>query len=317
MTGLRIAALLALAAILSGCWWQDGDDTLQGYVEGDFLDVGADETGRLVALAVALGDEVEAGAVLFRIDDSDAEAALREAEARLAQSKALLADLRIGKRPEEIDVLQAQRDEIVASLENARRDLQRYQTLHSAQVVSDARTDQAQEEFRVLQSRLASMEAQIEVARLAARDDQIRAAEDAVDAAGAAIERVNARISRLSGRAPMAGSVQDTYFEPGEVVPAGRPVVSVLPPENLKIRFFVPEGRFSEVKLGGAVTISCDGCPEPVPAKVTFISKAAEFTPPVIYSVHARQKLVYMVEARPDDVSGLKVAQPVDVRIEP
>lgn len=317
MTGLRIAALLALAAILSGCWWQDGDDTLQGYVEGDFLDVGADETGRLVTLDVARGDEVEAGAVLFRIDDSDAEAALREAEARLAQSKALLADLRIGKRPEEIDVLQAQRDEIVASLENARRDLQRYQTLHSAQVVSDARTDQAQEEFRVLQSRLASMEAQIEVARLAARDDQIRAAEDAVDAAGAAIERVNARISRLSGRAPMAGSVQDTYFEPGEVVPAGRPVVSVLPPENLKIRFFVPEGRFSEVKLGGAVTISCDGCPEPVLAKVTFISRAAEFTPPVIYSVHARQKLVYMVEARPDDVSGLKVAQPVDVRIEP
>lgn len=317
MTGLRIAALLALAAILSGCWWQDGDDTLQGYVEGDFLDVGADETGRLVTLDVARGDEVEAGAVLFRIDDSDAEAALGEAEARLAQSQALLADLRIGKRPEEIDVLQAQRDEIVASLENARRDLQRYQTLHSAQVVSDARTDQAQEEFRVLQSRLASMEAQIEVARLAARDDQIRAAEDAVDAAGAAIDRVNARISRLSGRAPMAGSVQDTYFEPGEVVPAGRPVVSVLPPENLKIRFFVPEGRFSEVKLGGAVTISCDGCPEPVPAKVTFISKAAEFTPPVIYSVHARQKLVYMVEARPDDVSGLKVAQPVDVRIEP
>ncbi len=161
------------------------------------------------------------------------------------------------------------------------------------------------------------MEAQTEAARPAARPDAIAAAESAVDAAGAALARADARLTRLSGTAPMAGSVQDTYFEPGEVVPAGRPVVSVLPPGNLKIRFFVPQDRLSDVTLGEPVGISCDGCGDAVPAKVTFISEQAEFTPPVIYSVHARQRLVYLVEAHPDDVAGFKVGQPVDVELRP
>ena len=309
--------LVVLALALAGCFWETESDLLQGYVEGDFLDVGAEETARLVALDVARGDTVAAGAALFSLDESDARTARKEAEAKLAQAKALLADLKIGKRQEEVDVLQAQRDENVASLSRARRDWQRYQTLHEAAVVSDANTDTAEERFKTLQSRLESMEAQIEVARLAARPDAINAAESAVDAAAAALARIDARINRLSGTAPMAGSVQDTYYEPGEVVPAGRPVVSVLPPQNLKVRFFVPEARFAEVKLGEAVSVSCDGCGDAVSAKVTFVSQAAEFTPPVIYSVHARQKLVYMVEAHPDDVSGLKVGQPVDVELRP
>ncbi len=313
---LRIPALVLLAASLSGCWWQSESDALQGYVEGDFLDVGAEETGKLVALDVARGDTVTAGAVVFRIDDTDARAARDEAEARLAQAKAQLADLRTGKRQEEIDVLQAQHDEIEASLEFARREYQRYRTLHEASVVSDANTENAEERFKTLQSRLASMAAQIEVAKLAARPDAIEAAQNAVDAAAGALARIDARLERLSGKAPMAGSVQDTYYEPGEVVPAGRPVVSLLPPENLKIRFFVPEAELAAVSLGDTVSISCDGCAEPIPAKVTFISRSAEFTPPVIYSVHARQKLVYMIEARPDDVAGLKVGQPVDVGLQ-
>ncbi len=310
-----VLALLAVA--LTGCFWETETDLLQGYVEGDFLDIGAEETARLVDLGVARGDTVAAGAALFRLDDSDARTARKEAAAKLSQAKALLADLKVGKRQEEVDVLQAQRDEIVASLSRARRDWQRYQTLHEAAVVSDANTDSAEERFKMLQSRLESMEAQIEVARLAARPDAISAAESAVDAAAAALARIDARITRLSGVAPLSGSVQDTYYEPGEVVPAGRPVVSVLPPDNLKVRFFVPQERLSEVELGKLVSIFCDGCGDAVPAKVTFISQSAEFTPPVIYSVHARQKLVYLIEAHPEDVDGLKVGQPVDVELNP
>ncbi|MEJ8571118.1 HlyD family secretion protein [Microbaculum marinum] len=313
----RIGVLLLAAFTASGCFWEAGDDALQGYVEGDFLDVGAEETGRLVALEVVRGDRIDADAVLFRIDDSDARAARTEAAARLSQARAQLADLRTGKREEEIDVLQAQRDELLASLTTARNDFQRNQSLHASNIVSDARIEDAEERFKVIQARIDSIEAQIEVARLPARADTIRAAEDAVDAASASVMRIEARISRLTGTAPAAGSVQDTFFEPGEVVPAGRPVVSLLPPENLKIRFFVPEERLAGISIGDAVSVNCDGCAGTRTARVTFISQAAEFTPPVIYSVHARRKLVYMVEAHPDDVTGLKVGQPVDVRLVP
>lgn len=317
MTAVRLAVLCLVALGVGGCWWEESGGTYQGYVEGDFLDVGAEETARLVALEVARGDQVEEGTVLFRLDPADAEQARREAVARLDQARALLADLKTGKRPEELAVIEAQAEEISASLALAERDLKRYQTLHEASVVSDARAETARERFDVLAARLKAMQASLDVAKLAARPDAIAAAEDNVAAAQAAVARIDARISRLSGTAPMAGSIQDTFFEPGEVVPAGRPVVSVLPPQNLKVRFFVPEMELSRIALGGRVEIACDSCARAIPARVSFVAREAEFTPPVIYSVEARAKLVYMVEAEPDDVGPLKVGQPVDVRLLP
>ena len=112
----------------------------------------------------------------------------------------------------------------------------------------------------------------------------------------------------------MTGSVQQIYYRPGELVPAGRPVVSLLPPGNIKIRFFVPETVLPSVALGEAVTIHCDGCKADVTAKVTFISRTSEFTPPVIYSLDERSKLVFLIEARTDTPGELRVGQPVDVR---
>lgn len=317
MTGLRILLLGVVAAGLGGCWWDEPAGTFQGYVEGDFLDVGAEETARLVALEVRRGDRVEAGAVLFRLDDADAAEQRREAVARLGQAQAQLADLSTGKRPEELAVIEAQAAEIAASLDLAQRDLRRYETLHEASVVSDARAETARERFEVFSARLKAMQAQLDVAKLAARPDAIAAAAQNVAAAEAALARVDARIARLRGTAPMAGSIQDIYFEPGEVIPAGRAVVSLLPPEKLKVRFFVPETDLSRVVLGGRVDIACDSCTGTIPARVSFVAREAEFTPPVIYSVEARAKLVYMVEATPDDVGPLKVGQPVDVRLAP
>jgi len=317
MPALRCLLSVFVALSLSGCVWQSEDDLLQGYVEGDFLDIGAEETARLVSLDVQRGDVVDAAAVLFRLDESDAQTARGEAEAQRAQAKARLANIRYGKRREEIAVLEAQRDEIEASLEKAKRDFQRYETLHKAAVVSDANAEEAEEQVKTLTARLSAMRSQIDVARLAGRPEEIAAAEGAIDAATASIARIDARIDRLTGTAPMAGFVQDTYFEPGEVVPAGRPIVSLLPPDRFKVRFFVPQDRLAEVTLGGEVAVTCDGCGSPVAATVTFISEEVEFTPPVIYSVHARQKLVFMIEARPHDVTALKVGQPVDVELTP
>jgi HlyD family secretion protein len=108
--------------------------------------------------------------------------------------------------------------------------------------------------------------------------------------------------------------VQQIYYRPGEMVPAGRPVVSLLPPGNIKVRFFVAETALAKVALGDTVQVACDGCP-PIAARVTFIARAAEYTPPVIYSLEERNKLVFMIEARTDTPGALRVGQPVSVAL--
>lgn len=130
--------------------------------------------------------------------------------------------------------------------------------------------------------------------------------------------RLNAAKTRLERRtlwSPVTGVVQQVYFRPGETVPAGKPVVSILPPGNIKVRFFVPERFLARIALGDVVKIGCDGCPDGITAPVTFISRSAEFTPPVIYSLEERAKLVYLVEARPADTGMLRIGQPVDVTV--
>ena len=123
------------------------------------------------------------------------------------------------------------------------------------------------------------------------------------------------RLARRKAASPVSGSVQQIYYRPGELVPAGRPVVSLLPPGNIKIRFFVPETEFAKISLGQPVSVYCDGCKAEVPARVTFISRQSEYTPPVIYSLDERSKLVFLIEARTETPDGLRVGQPVDVRV--
>jgi HlyD family secretion protein len=107
--------------------------------------------------------------------------------------------------------------------------------------------------------------------------------------------------------------VQQVYFRPGEVVTAGRPVLSLLPPGNVKLRFYVPEAMLPKVAIGDPVRVSCDGCAADLAARITFIARSAEFTPPVIYSQEERSKLVFLVEARPEKPDSLRVGQPVSV----
>ena len=139
-------------------------------------------------------------------------------------------------------------------------------------------------------------------------------AEATLRTAQARFNSAQTRLARRTMKSPVNGSVQQIYFRPGELVPAGRPVVSLLPPGNIKVRFFVPETALAGIALGDDVTIHCDGCKEAVSAKVTFISRSSEFTPPVIYSLEERSKLVYLIEARTGTPGDLRVGQPVDVR---
>jgi HlyD family secretion protein len=125
------------------------------------------------------------------------------------------------------------------------------------------------------------------------------------------------RLDRRKVASPVTGSVEQIYFRVGEMIPAGKPVVALLPPDNLKVRFFVDEPTLPHIKLGDAVKVTCDGCAADLTAVISFIARSSEFTPPVIYSTEERAKLVFMVEARPQHPDRLRVGQPVSVTVAP
>ena len=140
-------------------------------------------------------------------------------------------------------------------------------------------------------------------------------AQAALREAEARVNTSQTRLARRSIKSPVSGTVQQVYFRPGEVVTASRPIVALLPPGNMKVRFFVPQATLPRIAYGDAVTVRCDGCSGDLTAKVSFISKTAEFTPPVIYSLEERAKLVFLVEALPTEPANLRVGQPVDVAL--
>jgi HlyD family secretion protein len=144
--------------------------------------------------------------------------------------------------------------------------------------------------------------------------------EDAEAAMRTGQARLNSAQTRLTRRkvfSPVAGPVQQIYYRVGELVPAGKPIVAILPPGNLKVRFFVNEALLPRLHVGDTVRVSCDGCENGITAKISFIANNSEFTPPVIYSMDERSKLVFLIEAWPDRPERLRAGQPVTVTLEP
>lgn len=135
--------------------------------------------------------------------------------------------------------------------------------------------------------------------------------------AQARLASAKTRLTRRRGLSPVTGLVQQVYYRAGETVPASRPILSLLPPGNVKVRFYVPEPMLARLAIDDPISFACDGCPAGMTGKISFISQYAEYTPPVIYSQQERHKLIYLVEALPNDPSVLRVGQPVDVTVTP
>jgi HlyD family secretion protein len=310
---MRRLGVILLTLLAAGC--AGNDDTFQGYIEGKFVDVAPEVGGRIVEFAVDRGDTVDLGGLLFRIDDTEAKAAVAEATADLARAKAELANLQQGQRPPEIAVIEAQIAEAEASRDQAEKEFARQGELFAKRVISEARLDQARETVSVAEARVAAAERQREVATLPARTGQIEAAERAVEAAQAQLEQAETRLAKHIANAPVAAVVEDTHYENGEVATAGSPVLSLLPPSRRIVVFFVPQAARPALTVGTNVSVSCDGCPAGLTARITFLGQEAEFTPPVIFSRETREKLVFRAEADLADHSAaaLPLGQPVDV----
>jgi HlyD family secretion protein len=271
---IRPALLMLLFPVLFACERQTDNGWL-GYGEGDYAFVSAPQPGWVTDMKVERGQVVKQGDLLFVLDSTEQEASRDQAQATLAQAQASL-------RQEESNL-------VYARTELARQDnLARYNAGTPAQR-DLARTNAQQSAAHVaqLKAQIGQMEAGLKGAAYGLSQRQILA--------------------------QTQGPVQDIYFRPGEYVPASTPVVSILPPANIYVRFFVPESQMPGVKLGQKVRIACDGC-KPMTATITFIASQVEFTPPVIFSVGNREKLVFKLEARAPGGLSVHPGQPVTVR---
>lgn len=307
------AALLLLAACS-----RRAPAGFQGYIEGEFVHVAAPLAGQLEKLSVARGTRVEAGAPLFALEQSAELSTLREAAERVRQAQARVADLQKGSRPTELAALDARLAQARTGAELSGRELQRATRLHETSVMSDDDFDRIRLNHEANNKQVAELAAQLETAALGGRPDVIAAAQAEAAAAQAALDRAGWSVAQKSRSAPQAALVYDTLFREGEFVAAGQPVVSLLPPENIKVRFFVPESAYAALKAGDKVQVAITGQPARE-ARVTYLSPKPEYTPPILYNRENRSKLVFLVEAVFDAAvaKDLHPGQPVDVTTTP
>ncbi|MGH8210026.1 MAG: HlyD family secretion protein [Steroidobacteraceae bacterium] len=303
--------------LLVGCSHRD-ESVYQGYVEGEFVYLGSSQSGTLAQLSVTRGQTIDASAPVFSLESEDEAAALRQAQQQLAAARAQLADLQTGKRPPEVDVTRAQLVQAVANAHKAALQLTRDESQFSAGGIAKAQLDDSRANAESTAAQLDELSNQVRVAQLPGRMQQIGAQAAQVEAAAASVAQAQWKLDQKRVSSPAQGLVYDTLYRIGEWVQAGSPVVQMLPPQNVKVRFFVPETIVGTLAPGRALTIHCDGCAADVRAKITYISHEAEYTPPVIYSNENRAKLVFLVEAHPSTADAVKLrpGQPVAVSLQ-
>jgi HlyD family secretion protein len=307
--------LCAVLLALTGCSRQKSAG-YQGYLEGEFVYVGAPLGGQLEKLAVTKGARVAAGTPLFTLEHANELAAQRQAADQLRAAEARLADARKGQRPSELATLSARLAQARAAAELSHLDLARQKNLFETRVLAASDYDRARLTHEKNTRAIDELEALLTTAGLGGRSDALAAAEADVSAAAAAKTKTDWAVAQKSQSAPRAALIYDTLYREGEFVAAGNPVVSLLPAENIKVRFFVPEAEFAALTAGATVRIAITGRPAPLDARISYLSPSPEYTPPILYNRENRSKLVFMVEAVFTDANAardLHPGQPVDV----
>ncbi|MEQ1708237.1 MAG: HlyD family efflux transporter periplasmic adaptor subunit [Terricaulis sp.] len=269
--------LLSLALLVAACGGADRGGVMQGYGEADYIYLASQESGVVGEVFVREGDVVEAGAPVFRLEGDRINYPLQGAS---AQRAALAQGVEAAR----------------ANAELARVNFQRTSGLLRDGFVSRARYD-------------------ADHAALAAANARLEESRRQLSASSAEIGLWRERRADLDGAAPAAGTIERVYHRAGEVVAAGQPIAALLAPQNMKVRFFAPEAMLAQLSVGAHVSVSCDGCAAPMPATVSFVAREPQFTPPVIYSLDQREKLVFLVEARLDGAGAIRPGMPLDVRL--
>ena len=312
---LRFIAAAACLLAASGCS-RSSSEVWNGYMEGEFVRVSAPLSGQLTKLAVTRGTEIKTGTPLFTLESASESAVVAESEAKLARAESQLENLRKGKRPVEMEMVEAQLAQAEATAQLAVANRARQEKLAAERTVSAATLDEARATETNARARVTELRAMVEQGKLGARVDEIKSADSDVEAARRTLVQAKWKLDQKTQGAPAGGRVTDTFFREGEMVAASAPVVEILPPENVKVRFFVPQDQLPSLPLGTPVQVRSDGGKTAIPARVVRVASQAEYTPPYIYSRENRSHLVFLVEAKPDnpaDAIKLPPGLPVEV----
>ena len=309
---LGVLALLFLGWLLLAPDRRDVE-TLSGYIEGETLYLASPVAGTVAQLGVRRGQQVEPGQPLFVVEPGQREAQGDEARADLEAALAQAEDARKGQRPVELGILDAERAAAAAAAQEARLMLNRTEALVRRGIYARVRLDDARAAHDTAAARLTAATRRLEAASLGQREDAIRAADARADQARARLAETGERIADMAPRAPAAGRIEQVFYQSGEWAAANQPIVALIPDDRVLVRFFVPEGQVAAYRPGARVRFRCDGCPEGLAATIAYVSPRPEFTPPIIYSRESRDRLVFMVEARPAAGARLLPGLPVDV----
>ncbi len=307
-------SIASLGVLIAGCS-QPLPEKYQGYVEGEFTYLASSLNGRLTQLSVKRGQIVHANQPLFSLEADEELAAKRQAEEQFKAAASQLEDIKSGKRLLELNVIQAQLDQAIAVSNKSAVQLKRDQELVKIEAISKTQFDESKALNTINHAKVRELKNLLATGKLPARTEQINAQQAQVLASQALVDQAQWRVKQKTINAFQDGTIYDTLYREGEWVAAGRPVVRMLAPSNIKIRFFVPESAIGHLKVNTPLVIHCDGCKKDISATLTYISNEAEYTPPFIYSNETRTKLIYRVEAYPtrEEALLLHPGQPVEV----
>lgn len=285
---------LGLLFSLSGC---KKHSSYLGYVEGRLTYISAPFSGKLTALSVERGQKVNAGELLFKLEQQPQSFDLDTALATVRQISADLADKQRASRPSEQAAIAAQLSQAQAELSYAQKDFAHKQQLVQKKAIEQNQLDIASKNLKAAQATVSQYEANLATSKLGGREEQIQSLQAQLSAAKNNLEKAQWNLSQKTITAPVNAQVFDIYYRTGEQAPANQAVISLLAPQDIKVIFFVDEAVLSKIKTGQIIQVNCDACRRGMAANIRFISPSAEYTPPIIYSRSARSKLVYEVEA--------------------
>lgn len=310
MSRIRVVMIVALVAVVAVAAWlllRGGgrEQMLSGYIEAETLYLASPVAGNVASVSAIQGTRVAAGQHLFTIDPATLAAQGQQAQANVVAAQAQIASAQANARQAAAEATAA-----AAETERARRDLARLQSVQSEDPAAVAGRD-----LDAARAALREAEARVAAARRVAdaRRAQVETARAQAAGAQGGEREVQIRVNQLSPQAPGPARVEEVFFQQGEWVSANQPVVSLIPDNRVKVRFYVPEQQVALYRPGTKVRFSCDGCSGELSATIRHVSPRPEFTPPIIFSRDSRDRLVFMVEAYPARAAGLQPGLPVDV----
>jgi HlyD family secretion protein len=312
----KLILLLSATLLLAACS-KNHQIELPGYINVRYIYLAGPVSGNLQTLRVERGHSVTAGQLLAKLDQEPEFSQLAEAEKSLESEQQILTDISKGSRETILLALMAKQRQGEANLLLAKQDLDRKRILYEKKVIAKAEFDNVTAAYESTRQQVEAAKADYNEAIQGARTNKLLSQKAIVDSKQATVDRLKWLLLQKEFYAPVNAFVFDNFYEQGEFIPSGKPILALVTANQVRVTFFLPEKYLSQIQLGSPVQFNCDSCEKLTTANISYISPRAEYTPPVIYSKDTREKLVYLIEAKMPDAIALSFhsGQPITVHV--